>query len=123
MVAVLFATFAIAATGVTTLRHKADLERPIAYVIVGISVNLAMFVSQLSCANIFQQRRTIALSLPHVFLAYSILAFVAGITLSSFRGKTVESPLQMHTVWFLATTNRGSSGVPFGSGIPSVSCI
>jgi len=32
MVAVLFAAFAMAATGVAVLRHKTDLERPIPHV-------------------------------------------------------------------------------------------
>ena len=44
MVAGLFAAFAVAATGVAVLRHKADLERPISHVgvegIAGISVSL-----------------------------------------------------------------------------------
>lgn len=51
MVAVLFAAFAVAATGVAVLRHKADLERPISYAgvegIVGISVSLSFSSSLL----------------------------------------------------------------------------
>jgi len=43
MVAGLFAAFAVAATGVAVLRHKADLERPISHLgvegIAGISVS------------------------------------------------------------------------------------
>jgi hypothetical protein len=43
MVAILFAAFAIAASGVAVLRHKADLERPVSYIgiegIVGVSVS------------------------------------------------------------------------------------
>lgn len=54
MVAVLFAAFAVAATGVTVLRHKADLERPIAHVgvegIVGISVSYAFKPNLFLCA-------------------------------------------------------------------------
>jgi hypothetical protein len=102
MVAVLFAAFAVAATGVAVLRHKADLERPIAHVgvegIVGIS------------------RRTIALSLPLVFLAYSIIAFVAALTLYSFRGKTIEgpfpkSPFEDYTRWIVVGVLGGLAGI------------
>jgi len=43
MVAILFAAFAIAASGVAVLRHKADLERPVSHIgvegIVGVSVS------------------------------------------------------------------------------------
>ncbi|KAF9535176.1 hypothetical protein CPB83DRAFT_831235 [Crepidotus variabilis] len=73
MVAILFAAFAMAATGVAILRHKADLERSVS------------------------RRRTIALSLPLVFLAYSVIAFIAGITLYSFRGKTFDDKLPRDT--------------------------
>ena len=84
MVAVLFAAFVVAATWVAILRHKADLERPIAHVgvegIVGISVTLTLFTTRFSCADFLQQRRIIALSLPLVFLAHSFLALVPAIT-------------------------------------------
>jgi len=102
MVAGLFAAFAVAATGVAVLRHKADLERPNSYMgvegIVGIS------------------RRTIALSLPVVFLAYSIVAFVAALTLYSFRGNTVENPLPKspfddYTRWIVVGVLGGLAGI------------
>ena len=42
MVAILFAAFAMAATGVAVLRHKTELERPVSHVgvegVVGVSV-------------------------------------------------------------------------------------
>jgi L-asparagine transporter-like permease len=78
MVAVLFAAFAMAATGVAVLRHKADLERPVPH----IGVEGLMVIS----------RRTIALSLPVVFLAYSIIGFITGLTLYALRGASLTDP-------------------------------
>ncbi|CAA7259460.1 unnamed protein product [Cyclocybe aegerita] len=78
MVAVLFAAGAIAATGVAVLRHKADLERPVSRV----GVEGIMIVT----------RRTMALSLPTVFLAYSLIAFVTGLVLYVYRGVSFTDP-------------------------------
>ena len=47
MVAVLFAAFSMAATGVAVLRHKADLERPISH--VGVEGLMVISVRLLSC--------------------------------------------------------------------------
>jgi hypothetical protein len=58
MVAILFAAFSMAATVVAIFRHKAKLERPISHIV------------------------------PLVLLVYSIIAFVTGIVLYSFRGVT-----------------------------------
>ena len=122
MVAGLFAAFAVAATGVAVLRHKADLERPISHVgvegIVGISVSSTPQSFKWFCADFlfFFQRRTIALSLPVVFLAYSIVAFVAALTLYSLRGKTIESPLPKspfddYTRWIVVGVLGGLAGI------------
>ncbi|KAF8165963.1 hypothetical protein B0H34DRAFT_648053 [Crassisporium funariophilum] len=78
MVAILFASFSMAATVVAIFRHKADLERPASHV----GVEGLMMIS----------RRTVVLSLPMVFLAYSIIGFITGIVLYSFRGVTVTNP-------------------------------
>ncbi|KAJ3505857.1 hypothetical protein NLJ89_g7196 [Agrocybe chaxingu] len=78
MVAILFAAGAIAATGVAVLRHKADLERPASRV----GVEGIMIVT----------RRTMALSLPTVFLAYSLIAFVTGLVLYVYRGVSFTNP-------------------------------
>ena len=53
MVAILFAAFALAATGVAVLRHKAELERPVSHVgvegVVGVSVcRILLFVTMRS---------------------------------------------------------------------------
>jgi hypothetical protein len=54
MVAVLFAAFSMAATGVAVLRHKADLERPVPHVgvegLMVISVRLLFLWFVLSVA-------------------------------------------------------------------------
>ncbi|KIM38706.1 hypothetical protein M413DRAFT_29942 [Hebeloma cylindrosporum] len=78
MVAVLFAAFSMAATGVAVLRHKADLERPVPHV----GVEGLMVIS----------RRTVALSLPVVFLAYALIGFITGITLYGLRGASLADP-------------------------------
>ncbi|KAH9482108.1 hypothetical protein JR316_0004203 [Psilocybe cubensis] len=77
MVAVLFATFTMVATAVAVLRHKADLERPPSVGIEGF-----MIIS----------RRSVAISLPVVFLAYSIIAFITAIVLYTLRGAAVTDP-------------------------------
>ncbi|PPQ77168.1 hypothetical protein CVT25_010796 [Psilocybe cyanescens] len=77
MVAVLFAAFAMVATGVAVLRHKADMERP-----PNVGIEGFMVIS----------RRSVALSLPVVFLAYSIIAFISGIVLYTVRGSALTDP-------------------------------
>jgi len=95
MVAVLFAAFAMAATGLAVLRHKADLERPVPQIgvegLMVISVRL-LAACLVSPINLSPQRRTIALSLPVVFLAYSIIGFITGITLYALRGASLTDP-------------------------------
>ncbi|KAF8179221.1 hypothetical protein BJ912DRAFT_855727, partial [Pholiota molesta] len=78
MVAVVFATFSLVATGVAILRHKADLERPISHV----GIEGLMVIS----------RRTVALSLPMVFLAYALIGFLTGLILYTFRGAPLGNP-------------------------------
>ncbi|KAF9476779.1 hypothetical protein BDN70DRAFT_949891 [Pholiota conissans] len=78
MVAVVFATFSLVATGVAILRHKTDLERPIS--LVGIEGLMVI------------SRRTVALSLPMVFLAYALIGVITGLILYTFRGAPIGSP-------------------------------
>jgi hypothetical protein len=49
MVAVVFATFSLVATGVAILRHKADLERPISH--VGIEGLMVISVRKFACCG------------------------------------------------------------------------
>ncbi|KJA17727.1 hypothetical protein HYPSUDRAFT_146154 [Hypholoma sublateritium FD-334 SS-4] len=76
MVAVVFASFSLVSTAVAILRHKTDLGRPIPHV----GIEGLMVIS----------RRTVALSLPAVFLAYALIGFVTGIILYSFRGAPAD---------------------------------
>ncbi|KAF8967511.1 hypothetical protein BDZ97DRAFT_1755936 [Flammula alnicola] len=78
MVAVIFAAFSMVATGVAILRHKADMERPISHV----GIEGLMVIS----------RRTVALSLPMVFLTYSLIGFITAVVLYTFRGASVDDP-------------------------------
>ncbi|KDR84460.1 hypothetical protein GALMADRAFT_714456 [Galerina marginata CBS 339.88] len=102
MVAVLFAAFTMAATGVAVLRHKADLERP-----PHVGVEGLMVVS----------RRSIALSLPLVFLAYSIIGFITGIVLYTLRGVSVTDPsthknaFEDYTRWTVVGVVGGLAGI------------
>jgi len=103
MVAVLFAAFTMVATGVAVLRHKTDLERRVPH----IGVEGLMVVS----------RRTVALSLPLVFLAYSIIAFVTGIVLYSYRGVSItdpsspKNPFEDYMHWTVVGVVGGLAGI------------
>ena len=120
MVAVLFAAFSMAATGVAVLRHKADLERPVPHVgvegLMVISVGF-LFVFVLWFLLTSLQRRTVALSLPVVFLAYSVIGFIAGITLYSWRGTSLANPnlpknsFEDYTRWTAVGVVGGLAGI------------
>ena len=102
MVAVLFAAFTMVATGVAVLRHKTDLERRVPHIgveglmIISVCQNALKSCCLITDLGIILQRRTVALSLPLVFLAYSIIAFVTGIVLYSYRGVSSNPPLPKH---------------------------
>ena len=63
------------------------------------------------------QRRSIIFSLPLVFLAWAITAFMTGITLYSFRGATVSSgievrrPFEPYTHWAVVGTLGALGGM------------
>ncbi|KAJ7595978.1 hypothetical protein C8J56DRAFT_923679 [Mycena floridula] len=103
-VAILFASFSMASTLVAILRYKADLERVVGDRMSGEGL---MFLTQ----------RSIIMSLPLVFLAYSIIAFVAGITLYSFRGvmltdpKMIEHHFKDYTRWTVLGVLGGLTGL------------
>jgi len=79
-VAILCSTASMISAVMALFRYKADSERERAVVYIG-GEGLVML-----------SRRSIIMSLPLVFLAWGIAAFIAGITLYSFRGFTVTSP-------------------------------
>lgn len=69
------------------------------------------------------QRRSIVMSLPVVFLAWAIAAFVTGITFYSFRGVTLTSkviirqPFVDYTHWAVVGSLGGVVGVLFVSAL------
>ena len=65
------------------------------------------------------QRRSIVMSLPLVFLAWAIAAFVTGITFYSFRGVTltnrvvIKEPFVDYTHWAVVRGLGGLAGMFF----------
>ncbi|KAF9008065.1 hypothetical protein BDQ17DRAFT_1237288 [Cyathus striatus] len=78
LVAILFASFSMASTIVAIFRYKTDMARTLS--LVGGEGMLIV------------PRRPIVMSLPLVFLAYSILGFITGIVTYSFRGVILSDP-------------------------------
>ncbi|KAF8076962.1 hypothetical protein FPV67DRAFT_1715819 [Lyophyllum atratum] len=102
-VAILFAAISMAATLVALFRYKADLENPVSHI---ASEGLTML-----------SRRSVVFSLPLVFLAYSIVAFITGIVLYSFRGLAPDpygpsqGPFVDYTRWTIVGVLGGLAGV------------
>lgn len=130
LVGVLFATFSMVATVLAVFRYKADMERTIsgAVGVVGGEGMVALSVSLKTChSDNFTdvsrpsrrsfQTRNVVLSLPLVFLAYSVIAFVVGITLYSFRGMTetnsnvIGKHFAEYTRWTVVGVLGGFAGV------------
>ncbi|OBZ70382.1 hypothetical protein A0H81_09801 [Grifola frondosa] len=79
LIAILFSASSMVSTVVALFRYKTDLERTVVYV-GGEGL-------------VYLSKRSIIMSLPLVFLAWAIAAFMTGITFYSFRGATVTSPV------------------------------
>jgi len=77
-VAILCSAASMISAVIALFRYKADVERAVVY--MG-GEGLVML-----------SRRSLVMSLPLVFLAWGIVAFITAITLYSFRGFTVSSP-------------------------------
>ncbi|KAI0690265.1 hypothetical protein BC835DRAFT_1365422 [Cytidiella melzeri] len=77
MIAILFSASSMVSSVVALFKFKADMERTVVYV----GGEGLMILS----------KRSIVMSLPVVFLAWAIAAFVTGITFYSFRGVTLTS--------------------------------
>jgi len=77
IIAILFSASSMVSSVVALFKYKADLERTVVYV----GGEGLMILS----------RRSIVMSLPVVFLAWAIAAFITGITFYSFRGVTLSS--------------------------------
>lgn len=94
-VAILFASFSMASTVVALFRYKADLERPVSHIggegLMMLSVRCTFYQPSILYSR-GEQRRSVVMSLPLVFLAYSIVGFVVGVVLYSFRGVSISDP-------------------------------
>ncbi|KAJ2929720.1 hypothetical protein H1R20_g7364, partial [Candolleomyces eurysporus] len=108
--AVLFACLSMAATLVAFFRVKYDMDQATAATagplgagtavglegLVSISVSFFPFLFSPTLSIVMvangnpSQKRAVILSLPLVFLAYSVIAFIVGITLYSFRGGSLN---------------------------------
>lgn len=99
-VAILFASFSMASTLVAIFRHKADMDT----------------ISHLGGEGLVITRRTLVMSLPIVFLAYSIIGFITGIVLYSIRGVTFVDPhlTQSHFGDYTKWTVTGLGGALAG---------
>ncbi|EAU87242.2 hypothetical protein CC1G_12460 [Coprinopsis cinerea okayama7 len=78
LVAILFSSFSMASTLVAVFKAKSDVERAVG--VIGLE----------GVTNI--SKRAFVLSLPLVFLAYSIISFIVGITVYSLRGGSLFNP-------------------------------
>lgn len=123
-VAILCSAASMISAVIALFRYKADVERAVVYMggegLVMLSVRSTLLTYR-PLLNQTQQRRSIVMSLPLVFLAWGIVAFITAITLYSFRGFTVTSPGMVkqpftdYTHW----TVVGTMGVLAGALITS----
>jgi len=109
MIAILFSASSMVSAVAALFKFKADMERTVVY----IGGEGLMVTS----------RRSIVMSLPIVFLAWAIAAFVTGITFYSFRGVTltnkvvIRQPLVDYTHWAVVGSLGGLVGILLVSGI------
>ncbi|KII94553.1 hypothetical protein PLICRDRAFT_98675 [Plicaturopsis crispa FD-325 SS-3] len=102
-VAILTSTASMVSALIVLFRYKADAQQ-----------SARSFVGE---GMVLISRRSVVLSLPLVFLAYAIIAFVAGVIIYSFNGVTVTNVgtitrhFDQHTRWFVMGTIGGLAGV------------
>ncbi|KAI0076911.1 hypothetical protein K474DRAFT_1662296 [Panus rudis PR-1116 ss-1] len=103
LIAILFSASSMVSAVVALFRYKSEFERTVVYV-GGEGL-------------VFLQRRSIIMSLPLVFLAWAIAAFVTAITFYSFRGASltsrviVKGPFPDYTHWVTVGTLGGLAGI------------
>ncbi|TCD65970.1 hypothetical protein EIP91_001962 [Steccherinum ochraceum] len=103
LIAILFSASSMVSSVVALFRWKADVERTVVYV-GGEGLTLLT-------------KRSIVMSLPLVFLAWAVAAFITAITFYSFRGATVTSrvvirqPFEDYTHWAVVGTLGGLVGI------------
>ncbi|KIP01565.1 hypothetical protein PHLGIDRAFT_112939 [Phlebiopsis gigantea 11061_1 CR5-6] len=111
MIAILFSASSMISAVVALFKYKADMERTVVYV----GGEGLMVLS----------RRSIVMSLPIVFLAWAIAAFVTGITFYAFRGVTLTSkviirqPFVDYTQWAVIGSLGGLMGMLLISALMS----
>ncbi|OCH89981.1 hypothetical protein OBBRIDRAFT_793697 [Obba rivulosa] len=105
MVAIILSASSMISAVIALFRYKSDIERSMVYV---SGEGLMM-----------HSRRSIVMSMPLVFLAWAIAAFMTGITWYSFRGATITSkvavryPFREYTHWAVVGTLGGMAGFLF----------
>ncbi|KAI0940341.1 hypothetical protein AcV5_001475 [Taiwanofungus camphoratus] len=103
LLAILFSASSMVSTVIALFRYKVDIERTVVYV----GGEGLMLLS----------RRSVIMSLPLVFLAWAIAAFITGITFYSFRGATlttritIKHPFEDYTHWAVVGTMGGLAGM------------
>jgi len=123
-VAILCSAASMISAVIALFRYKADVERAVVYMggegLVMLSVS-PFHPTYRPALNETQQRRSIVMSLPLVFLAWGIVAFITAITLYSFRGFTVTSPgtIKQPFTDYTHWTVVGTMGVLAGALITS----
>ncbi|EKM48519.1 uncharacterized protein PHACADRAFT_132348 [Phanerochaete carnosa HHB-10118-sp] len=109
MIAILLSASSMVSAVAALFKYKADIERTVVY--VGGEGLMVM------------SRRSIVLSLPIVFLAWAIAAFITGITFYSFRGVTltnkvvIRQPFVDYTHWVVVGSLGGLVGILLVSGV------
>lgn len=121
LLAILCSTASMASTVLALFRYKADIERaPFAsgegfvFLTVRLTLRLPSWDTFADSGFGGFQRRSILMSLPLVFLAWAVIAFVTGISVYSFRGIALTVPglkFGVATQWAVACALGGLIGM------------
>jgi len=97
-VSIICSTASLASAVMALFRYKVDMERELSAAGEGLTT---------------LSRRSVVMSLPLVFLAYAIAAFITGVVLFSFRGVILTNPsmivrhFEEYTRWIVVGTLGG----------------
>ncbi|KAL1940042.1 hypothetical protein VTO73DRAFT_9377 [Trametes versicolor] len=109
--AILFSASSMVSSVLALFRYKTDIDRSVVYIGSEGLTHLS--------------RSRVIMSLPLVFLAWAIAAFMTGITFYSFRGATVTSrmdvkhPFEAYTHWAVVATLGALGGMLFVAALLS----